>query len=81
MVWAFGAIIPMFIAAILWVASDLFGLFMPSDVGNIAHLSGIAIGIIAGIILRIRDKDKFRKVKAQRIEIPENYIKTGKRYI
>jgi len=59
MVWAFGLILPMFLASIVWVAGDLlrtFGLFDPGKIGSIAHLSGIGIGLIAGIFYRIRLK-------------------------
>jgi uncharacterized protein len=71
-VWAFGLIMPMFIAAILWIAGDLLGLFMPSDVGHIAHLSGIAVGLLIGLLVRLRTKIK--KVR-QTIQIPESYVR------
>lgn len=63
MVWAFGLILPMFIAAILWVIGDILGVFMPSNVGNIAHLSGIGIGFLIGLVLRNYIKKKTKKVK------------------
>ncbi len=53
-VWAFGLLMPMFIAAILWALGDLIGLFIPSDVGHIAHISGIGFGILFGILFRNR---------------------------
>jgi uncharacterized protein len=52
MVWAFGLLMPMFIAAIVWVIGDILGVFMPSEVGNIAHLSGVGVGFLIGLILR-----------------------------
>ncbi len=52
MVWAFGLLMPMFIAAILWVLGDILGVFMPSGVGNIAHLSGVGVGLLIGLLLR-----------------------------
>lgn len=58
MVWAFGMIIPMFVAAILWIFIDIIGIFNPSDVGNIAHLSGIGVGFIFGLIFRLMRKNK-----------------------
>mgnify|MGYP001590914543 FL=1 len=51
MVWAFGLILPMFIAGILWVTGSILGslgMFL-GDTGYIAHLSGIAVGLIIGI--------------------------------
>ncbi len=51
-VWAFGLPMPIFIAGILWVVGDLIGLFVPSNVGNIAHLSGIFFGLILGLAYR-----------------------------
>ena len=73
MVWAFGAILPMWIAAILWIIGDTLGIFMPSNVGNIAHLSGIAMGILAGLYLRL--KYKAPPKTRQQIKIPETYMK------
>ncbi len=52
MVFAFGLPMPLFIAGILWAASDFLGLIIPSDVGNIAHLTGLAVGLLFGIFLR-----------------------------
>jgi len=59
MVWAFGIILPMFLAAIIWVIGDILGVLgLSQGVGNIAHLSGILIGLIYGIILRIKNIGK-----------------------
>lgn len=55
MVWAFGLILPMFLASILWVTADVLrtlGIFGPTNIGSIAHLSGIAIGILLGFLFR-----------------------------
>ncbi|HLC31095.1 MAG TPA: rhomboid family intramembrane serine protease [Candidatus Nanoarchaeia archaeon] len=51
-VWAFGLPMPLFVAGALWVIGDIIGVFVPSGVGNIAHLSGIALGIFIGLFLR-----------------------------
>lgn len=51
-VWAFGLPMPIFIAGILWVTGDVIGIFVPSNVGNIAHLSGIFFGLIFGLFYR-----------------------------
>lgn len=76
MVWAFGMIVPMFIAAILWIVGDIFGIFFPSNVGNIAHLSGIAFGIIFGMYLLLKRK----KIKQEKIKISEDSINSWENY-
>ena len=61
MVWTFGAIMPMFLAAIIYVAADILralGAFGPTNVGSIAHLSGIAIGFLMGIYFRSKFKQR-----------------------
>ncbi|MDD5192012.1 MAG: rhomboid family intramembrane serine protease [Candidatus Nanoarchaeia archaeon] len=77
MIWAFGFPMPMFIAAILWVGAGVFGIFMPSNVGDIAHLSGIAVGFIIGLILR-----EWRTAKRELIRLPEGYMRNWEdRYV
>jgi len=71
MVWAFGLILPMFIAGILWIIGGVIGIFIPSNTGHIAHLSGIGIGILFGIFLFIRKRKKKNIV----LEIPDNYMR------
>lgn len=51
-VWAFGFPMPLFIAGILWAFGDLIGLFVPSNVANLAHLSGMFFGLILGFVYR-----------------------------
>lgn len=73
-VWVFGIIVPMFIAAIIWIMGDLLGVFGfgETGIGNIAHLSGIFIGFIFGILSW---KYRTRKEKREKIFIPNDYIK------
>lgn len=74
MVWAFGLILPMFIAAILWIAGDVlgaFGAFGDTGIGNIAHLSGVGIGLIIGFWLR-RYINK-RKKENNKMELSKYY--------
>lgn len=71
-VFAFGMIIPMFVAAIIWVVGDLIGIFMPSNVGHIAHLSGIFVGIFFGILLRVLHN---KKRNQDVIDIPEHMMR------
>lgn len=74
MVWAFGLILPMFIASILWVIGDVLGIFFPSGIGNIAHLFGIAVGILVGLILR-----EWRTTKKELMKVPEGYMRLWER--
>jgi len=70
MIWAFGFPMPMFIAAILWVGAGVLGVFMPSNIGDIAHLSGIGVGFLAGLLLR-----EWRTAKKELIRFPERYMR------
>jgi hypothetical protein len=69
-VWAFGFPMPMFVAAMLWVGAGVLGIFMPSNIGDIAHLSGIAVGFLIGILLR-----EWRTTKKGLIKFPEGYMR------
>lgn len=63
MVWAFGFIMPMFIASFLWVIGDVLRsleVFGPTNVGSIAHLSGIVIGFIFGLMFKSLKKKTVR---------------------
>ncbi len=51
-VFAFGLPMPMFIAAALWAIGDIIGLFVPSNIGNVAHLAGLALGLLCGALAR-----------------------------
>ncbi len=48
MVWAFGLPLPLWLAGIVWAGLDVLGVFMPSQVANLAHLSGMAFGLVLG---------------------------------
>jgi len=71
MVWAFGLIMPMFIAGILWVIGGVIGIFIPSNTGHIAHLSGIGVGIVLGLFLLIYRKKKNEEI----LEISDKYVR------
>ena len=90
MVWAFGLIIPMFIASIMWVTADVLrtlGAFGPTNVGSIAHLSGIVVGIVFGIIFLI-NKRKNKRMKGNknnsnnriRINFNEEFMESWENY-
>ena len=71
MVWAFGLIVPMFVASFLWVAGDvlrLYGTFGPTNIGSIAHLSGIVVGAIIGVYYLVNKfsvRDNSEKVEVR----------------
>jgi uncharacterized protein len=73
-VWAFGLLMPMFIAAILWTLGDVIGLFIPSDVGNIAHISGIGFGVLLGILFRTKIIKNNEKKQVKQV-FPEEDIR------
>ncbi|MFH2019877.1 MAG: rhomboid family intramembrane serine protease [archaeon] len=39
-------------AGILWALTDAFGIFFPTGIGNIAHLIGMATGLLFGLKLK-----------------------------
>ena len=72
-VWAFSLPMPLFLAAIFWALGDLLGVFFPSGVGNIAHLSGLFLGLIFGIFFKLRhEENKEVKEEKERIILPED---------
>jgi len=60
-VWAFHLPMPMFLAGVIWAIGDIMGIFMPSNVANIAHLAGMAAGMVFGIMFRGKDREIGRK--------------------
>ena len=71
-VFAFGLPMPMFIAGILWATGDIIGLFVPSNVGNIAHLSGLAIGLLFGAFYRDWSR---RRLPRERSGLDEGFMR------
>lgn len=74
-VWVYSLPMPLFIAGIVWVGAGVFGLFAPSNVGDIAHLSGIAVGFVLGIYYRTRISKYLDNIKRNRIIIDENSMR------
>jgi membrane associated rhomboid family serine protease len=62
-VWAFGLPMPMFLAAMLWAALDIIGYFNPSEIANVAHLSGLAVGLIFGVLYRDWSSNQQRETR------------------
>jgi len=49
---------PMMIAGVVWLAQDIFGVLYPSGVANLAHISGLFIGLGVGMYWRNAFGDK-----------------------
>jgi len=75
-VWAFSLPMPLFFASILWAAGDLLGVFFPSNVANLAHLSGLGLGLIFGLIFRLSLKKIEKKSFSYEVKIPETYVRS-----
>ncbi len=75
-VWAFNLPMPMFIAAILWMGGSVMGIFGFGDqsVGYLAHLSGLAMGIIYGFILRLGYSEEKEEANESEL-ISEDYVR------
>lgn len=72
-IWAFNLPMPLFVAAILWILMSVVGIFVPSNIGDIAHLSGIVAGFIFGFLFR--NSVRVVREKKQKIDIPESYAR------
>jgi len=88
-VWAFSLPMPMFVACIVWTIGDIIQTFVPSDIGTIAHLSGLAVGLLFGLFILLQEKkhktqnklnyfhirnDFERKESKKKIELPEDVM-------
>lgn len=79
MVWAFGLMMPMFIAGILWIVGDVMGVFGFGNrgIGNIAHLGGIFVGLLYGLVLRFLIRG--RVDKEEKVELDEEVVEEWER--
>ncbi|MBS3132720.1 rhomboid family intramembrane serine protease [Candidatus Woesearchaeota archaeon] len=53
-IWLQWMPMPMVVAGAVWLLQDVFGVFYPSGVANLAHISGLFIGVAAGLYWRKR---------------------------
>jgi uncharacterized protein len=51
-IWVDMIPLPMFLAGMVWAVQDALGVFVPSGVANLAHLAGLAIGLLMGVVWR-----------------------------
>ncbi|MEK6892989.1 MAG: rhomboid family intramembrane serine protease [Nanoarchaeota archaeon] len=70
-VWAFGIPMPMALAGLLWILGDIFGVFMPDNIGHFAHLAGVAVGLVFGAFLR---ENIHTQKREQRFVLDENSV-------
>lgn len=50
--------VPMWLAAVIWAIIDISGVFLPGNVANIAHLSGLFFGLVVGFSIRERYREE-----------------------
>lgn len=72
---------PLWIAAIIFALIDIFGIFYPAGIANIAHLVGLGIGLLLGLYLK-KQKVKFNKQFSTKKHLDQNdiddYLKSGR---
>ena len=72
---------PLWIAGIIYMAFDVFGIFFPSGVGNIAHLVGMGLGLLYGLSLK-KEKKKFTNKFSSKKHLDsfdaDEYLKSGR---
>ncbi|MBI3412862.1 MAG: rhomboid family intramembrane serine protease [Candidatus Aenigmarchaeota archaeon] len=79
-VWVGYIPMPMIIALFVWAASDMLGLFIPSNVANSGHLAGMLFGAL--YTLAYLGKFREQPAKKYRIHISEETIREWeKRYM
>lgn len=61
-------VIPMnlWVAGVVWFLLDFFGIFIPSNVANIAHLVGMILGLAYGYYLYRKRKKFFKKLSKKK---------------
>ncbi|MFH1409285.1 MAG: rhomboid family intramembrane serine protease [Nanoarchaeota archaeon] len=72
---------PLWVAGIVWALLDTLGIIYPHGVGNIAHLAGMATGVLYGLYLKKRKK-KFQRKFSQTVHLDADnvneYLKSGR---
>jgi hypothetical protein len=61
-VYYFWVPMPMILLAVVWTASEFFGLFTPSDIAHGAHIGGMIMGAIIGYYLRKQASKRYFKI-------------------
>ncbi|MCU0642597.1 MAG: rhomboid family intramembrane serine protease [archaeon] len=71
-VWVSGFPMPAIVAGIFWAAGGILGLFYPSATGHIAHLTGMAIGLMFGALWR-NWSQKVERI--EKLKLNEEYMR------
>lgn len=72
---------PLWMFGVVYALIETFGIFVPSGIGHIAHLVGIAAGLIYGFYLKKQKKGfyaKFSSKKHLSEDDVDEYLKTGR---
>jgi hypothetical protein len=69
-VWVVGIPMPMIVAAVVWIALEVFGMFSPSSIAHGAHLGGVVVGIIYGIYLRMSERRELKRYRTYTLQEP-----------
>ena len=72
---------PLWIFGIIYVLIETFGIFVPSGIGHIAHLVGLAIGLGYGLTLKKEKRTYYKKFSSKKhldTDDIEEYLRTGK---
>ena len=72
-VWLYSMPMPMILALFVWGAGDVLGIFAPTGTANIAHLGGLAAGVVVGLVYRTQFMEK--KEKREEVFIDEDKVK------
>ena len=72
-VWLYSMPMPMILALFVWGAGDVLGIFAPTCTANIAHLGGLAAGVVVGLVYRTQFMEK--KEKREKVFIDEDKVK------
>jgi len=74
-IWVNWIPMPMIIASAVWLLQDLFGVFYPSNVANLAHISGLFVGAATAIYWRKQFGDKTEhKAKPEKDHVLEKQL-------
>lgn len=72
---------PLWLAGIIFALVDVLGVFFPSNVGNIAHLVGLGVGLLYGLYLK-KQKHTYHKKFSSRNHLNEEdleeYFRSGR---
>ncbi|MFH1592016.1 MAG: rhomboid family intramembrane serine protease [Candidatus Woesearchaeota archaeon] len=61
-IWVNFLPMPLWIAAIYWTLENVLGIFIPDNIANLAHLSGLGFGLVFGYFIKEKSvKTKLKK--------------------